>query len=100
MPLQGSLSIERMCQLAQVRGGISTAICGAGLQSEEDMTLRAAIQRSGLENRDQYGYRRVLWTVTGRQFDREPQTSHPIDARGQSVGNPRSQTASGPETKG
>ena len=59
MPLQGSLSIERMCQLAQV----SRAGCYRFLQDrapgEEEMILRSAIQQIVLENRGPYGYRRL-----------------------------------------
>ena len=59
MPLQGSLSVERMCQLAQVsRAGYYRHLRGRA-PMEEDMTLRSAIQQIVLENRDQYGYRRV-----------------------------------------
>ena len=59
MPVQGSMSIERMCQFAQV----SRAGCYRSLQEttpvEEDMELRSAIQQIVLEHRRRYGYRRV-----------------------------------------
>jgi transposase InsO family protein len=59
MPMQGSLSIERVCQLA----GISRAGFYRSLQDhkpqEEDMEVRSAIQRIVLEHRRRYGYRRV-----------------------------------------
>ena len=59
MPLQGSLSVERMCQLAQVsRAGYYRHLRGRA-PMEEDMTLRSAIQQIVLENRGLYGYRRV-----------------------------------------
>ena len=59
MPLQGSLSIERMCQLAQVsRAGYYRFLQGRA-PVEEDMILRSAIQQIVLENRGLYGYRRV-----------------------------------------
>jgi putative transposase len=59
MSLQGSLSIERMCQLAQVnRGGFYRS-----LQQQEpdkaEMEVRAAIQQIFLEHRRRYGYRRI-----------------------------------------
>lgn len=59
MPLQGSLSIERMYQLAQVsRAGYYRLLQGRA-PVEEDMILRSAIQQMVLENRGLYGYRRV-----------------------------------------
>jgi len=59
MSLQGSISIERMCQLAQV----SRAGFYRSLQQKEPMTeemeVRARIQQVVLEHRRRYGYRRV-----------------------------------------
>jgi putative transposase len=59
MSLQGNLSVERMCQLAQV----SRASFYRSLQQQEpereEMELRAAIQQIFLEHRRRYGYRRV-----------------------------------------
>jgi putative transposase len=59
MPLQGSLSIERMCQLA----GVSRAGFYRSLQerapSEEDMEVRSVIQQIAVEHRRRYGYRRI-----------------------------------------
>ena len=72
MPMQGSLSIERMCHLAEV----SRAGFYRSLQErepvEEDMEVRSAIQRIVLEHRRRYGYRRVTaelrrrgcWSIT------------------------------------
>src|SRR5260370_23305199 len=59
MPLQGGLSIERMCQLAQVsRAGFYRHLdCRA--PKEEDMTVRSAVQEIALEHGRYYGYRRV-----------------------------------------
>ncbi len=57
--MQGSLSIERMCQLA----GVSRAGFYRSLQEdqpeEEDMEVRSAIQQISLEHRRRYGYRRI-----------------------------------------
>ncbi|MFQ5993352.1 MAG: IS3 family transposase [Nitrospiraceae bacterium] len=57
--MQGSLSIERMCQLA----GVSRAGFYRSLQEhqpeEEDMHVRAAMQQIALEHRRRYGYRRM-----------------------------------------
>src|SRR5262249_18328273 len=59
MPMQGSLSIERMCQLGQV----SRASFYRSLQptpaTEDDMELQSEIQRIVLEHRRRYGHRRV-----------------------------------------
>ena len=59
MLLQGSLSIERMCQLAQV----SRAGFYRWLQEpppiEEEMELRSLIQQIGMQHRRRYGYRRI-----------------------------------------
>ena len=59
MSLQGSLSIERMCQLAQVsRAGFYRSL-QERLPVEEEMEVRATIQQIVLEHRRHYGYRRV-----------------------------------------
>jgi putative transposase len=59
MPMQGSLSIEHMCELARV----SRAGFYRSLQEkeplEEDVEVRSAIQQIALEHRRRYGYRRV-----------------------------------------
>ena len=53
------MSVERMCQLAEV----SRAGYYRGLQEkapeEEAMAVRAAVQQIALEHRRRYGYRRV-----------------------------------------
>ena len=59
MPVQGSLSIERMCQLA----GVSRAGFYRSLQErsavEEEMEVRSAMQEIAVEHRGRYGYRRI-----------------------------------------
>jgi putative transposase len=59
MPLQGGLTIERMCQLAQV----SRAGFYRWLQEpqpvEEEMEVRSLIQQITIEHRRGYGYRRI-----------------------------------------
>ena len=59
MPLQGSLRIERMCQLAQVsRAGFYRCLKGrVGIQ--EEMEVRSQIQEIAVEHRRRYGYRRI-----------------------------------------
>jgi transposase InsO family protein len=59
MSLQGSMSIERMCQLAQVsRAGFYRSLQEC-LPVEEEMEVRSMIQQIALEHRRRYGYRRV-----------------------------------------
>jgi len=59
MSVQGSLSIERMCQLAQVsRAGFYRSLQESE-PGEEEMEVRSAIQQIVLEHRRRYGYRRV-----------------------------------------
>jgi transposase-like protein len=59
MPLQGGLSIERMCQLAQVSRAGFYRYLDYRAPEEEDMTVRFAIQEIALEQGRYYGYRRV-----------------------------------------
>jgi transposase InsO family protein len=59
MSLQGKLSIERMCHLAEVsRAGFYRSLQEQQPQQEE-MEVRSAIQQVVLEHRRRYGYRRV-----------------------------------------
>ena len=59
MSQQGSLSIERMCQLAPVsRAGFSRSL-QEGHPVEEEMAVRDAIQHIALAHRRRYGYRRI-----------------------------------------
>jgi transposase InsO family protein len=59
MPLQGSLSVERMCQLAHVSRASFCRYLQRGWQAEEEMTLRSAVQSVVMQHRWRYGYRRV-----------------------------------------
>jgi hypothetical protein len=55
MQLQGSLSIENMCGLAQVsRAGFYRSLAEAA-PHQEDMEVRCAIQEIVLEHRRRYG---------------------------------------------
>ena len=57
--MQGSLSIERMCYLAQVsRAGFYRSL-SEQMPVEEEMEVRSAIQRIAVEHRRRYGYRRI-----------------------------------------
>ncbi len=59
MPMQGGLSVERMCQLARVsRAGFYRCL-QKRVPVEESMEVRSAIQQVALEHRRRYGYRRV-----------------------------------------
>jgi transposase InsO family protein len=59
MRLQGNLSIERMCHLAQVsRAGFYRAYQEREPQQEE-LDLRSTMQHIFLEHRRRYGYRRI-----------------------------------------
>ncbi len=57
--MQGSLSIERMCYLAQVsRAGFYRSL-QESQPVEEEMEVRSTIQQIALEHRRRYGYRRI-----------------------------------------
>ena len=59
MSLQGSLSIERMCQMVPVsRRGFYRSL-QEQQPVEEEMEVRSAIQQIALEHRRRYGYRRI-----------------------------------------
>ena len=59
MSLQGSLSIERMCQMVAVsRRGFYRSL-KEQQPVEEEMEVRSAIQQIALEHRRRYGYRRI-----------------------------------------
>ena len=59
MSLQGSLSIERMCQIVPVsRRGFYRSLQEQH-PVEEEMEVRSAIQQIALEHRRRYGYRRI-----------------------------------------
>jgi len=59
MPMQGSLSVERMCLLAKVSRAGFYRFLKASVPREEDTEVRSAIQQVALEHRRRYGYRRV-----------------------------------------
>ncbi len=59
MPMQGGLSIERMCELARVnRTGFYRSLQERA-PAEGDVEVRSAIQQIALEHGRRYGYRRV-----------------------------------------
>jgi putative transposase len=57
--MQGSLSIERMCQIGQVSRASFYRSFQKETPVEEDMEVRSEIQKIVLEHRRRYGYRRV-----------------------------------------
>ena len=59
MPVQGSLSVERMCRVAEVSRASFYRWLEPVAPVEEQMEVRAAIQAVVLEHRRRYGYRRV-----------------------------------------
>ena len=64
--MQGSLSIERMCQMGQVsRAGFYRSL-KEQRPVEEDMEVRSAIQQIALEHRRRYGSRRIAQTLRRR----------------------------------
>jgi transposase InsO family protein len=59
MSLQGSMSIERMCQLAQVSRASFYRSLRESQPVAEEMEVQSMIQQIALEHRRRYGYRRV-----------------------------------------
>lgn len=59
VPVQGSLSIERMCQLAGVSRAGFYRFLKARQPREEETEVRSAIQEVVLQHQRRYGYRRV-----------------------------------------
>jgi transposase InsO family protein len=59
MSLQGSLSIERMCQMVAVSRRSFYRSLKEQQPVEEEMEVRSAIQQIALEHRRRYGYRRI-----------------------------------------
>ncbi len=77
MRLQGCLSVERMCQLAEVSRAGFYRYLQRGSETEEALALRSAIQDVVMEHRWRYGYRRVAealrtqgWIVNHKRIAR------------------------------
>jgi len=59
MPLQGNLSIERMCELARVSRASFYRSFHQQQPVAEELEVRFAIQQIAIEHRRRYGYRRI-----------------------------------------
>jgi putative transposase len=59
MPLQGNLSIERMCELARVSRASFYRSFHQQQPVAEELEVRSAIQQIAIEHRRRYGYRRI-----------------------------------------
>jgi putative transposase len=59
MSMQGGLSINRMCRLADVSRGGFYRSCEDNAPLQDEMQLKAGVQEIVLEHRQRYGYRRV-----------------------------------------
>ncbi len=59
MPLQGNLSIERMCELTRVSRASFYRCFHKQQPVEEELEVRSAIQQIAIEHRRRYGYRRI-----------------------------------------
>jgi transposase InsO family protein len=57
--MQGQLSIERMCYLAQVSRAGFYRLMAEKMPAEEELEVRAAVQKIAVEHRRRYGYRRI-----------------------------------------
>jgi putative transposase len=67
MPLQGSLSVERMCELARVSRASFYWSLKQQQPAEEGTEVRSAIQQIALEHRRRYGYRRICAELRRRE---------------------------------
>ena len=59
MPLQGGLSVERMCELAPASRAGFYRWLQMPASVEEEMEVRSLIQQIAMEHRRRYGYRRI-----------------------------------------
>jgi putative transposase len=59
MPLQGGLSVERMCELAPVSRSGFYRWLQEPQPIEQEMEARSLIQQIAIKHRRRYGYRRI-----------------------------------------
>jgi len=82
MFLQGSLSIERMCQLAPVSRRSFYRSLKEKRPVEEETEVRSLIQQIAVEHRRRYGYRRITAELRrrGMQVNHKRVVLMPISA--------------------
>jgi putative transposase len=66
MPMQGSLSVERMCRVAAASRATFYRWLEPSPPVEEEVEVREAIQAVVLAHRRRYGYRRVTRELRSR----------------------------------
>ena len=71
MPLQGSIGVERMCQLAEVSRAGFYRYLRRGWPWEEEVALRSTVQDVVIEHRWRCGYRRVTEELRYARTDAE-----------------------------
>jgi len=76
MSLQGSLSIERLCELTRVSRASFYRSFRDKHPVEEEMEVRSAIQQIAVEHRRRYGYRRITAELRTARDAGESQTGH------------------------
>jgi putative transposase len=59
MSLQGSMTVERLCELARVSRASFYRSLKEQRPAEEETEVRSTIQQIALEHRRRYGYRRI-----------------------------------------
>src|SRR5262249_54850612 len=93
-PEQGSLGVERMCQLAGVSRASYYRYLEIEAPAEAEMEVRVGIQEVVLAHHRRYGYRRVTVELhrRGMRINHKRRSAH--HARGQSAGDPTSQVHS------
>src|SRR5258706_15299633 len=74
MSLQGNLSVQGMCQLAQVSQASFYRSLQERTADNDEMEVRAAIQQIFVEHKRRYGHRRVTQELRrrGRWVNRKP----------------------------
>ena len=86
MSLQGSMTIERMCELTRVSRASFYRSLREKRPAEEETEVRSAIQQIALEHRRRYGYRRIYSRVAPTRNASESQEGHADDAERQFAG--------------
>ena len=77
-PLQGNLSIERMCQLTQVSRAGFYRYLQVRVPVEAEMSMRSAIQEIALEHRQRHGYRRVTAELSSSPMSHTLRVTAPL----------------------